>query len=45
MNERTRVATLIEIEGVRPRLLNRSLAQDIHALRAFRHVFRKYLRH
>lgn len=30
----------IEIEGVRPRLLNRSLAHDIHALRAFRHVFR-----
>lgn len=30
----------IEIEGVRPRLLDRSLAQDIHELRAFRHVFR-----
>ena len=30
----------IEIEGLRPRLLDRSLAQDIHELRAFRHVFR-----
>lgn len=30
----------IEIEGLRPRLLDSSLAQDIHELRAFRHVFR-----
>ena len=30
----------LEIEGVRPRLLDRSLARDIHELRAFRHVFR-----
>ena len=30
----------IEIKGLRPRLLDRSLAQDIHELRAFRHVFR-----
>ena len=30
----------IEIEDLRPRLLDRSLAQDIHELRAFRHVFR-----
>ena len=30
----------IQIEGLRPRLLDRSLAQDIHDLRAFRHVFR-----
>ena len=30
----------IQIEGLRPRLLDRSLAQDIHDLGAFRHVFR-----
>ena len=30
----------IEIEGLRPRLLDRALAQHIHELRAFRHVFR-----
>ena len=30
----------IEIAGVRPRLLDRSLAQAVHELRAFRHVFR-----
>ncbi len=30
----------IEIEDLRPRLLDRSLAQDIHELRAFRHMFR-----
>ena len=30
----------IEIEGLRPRLLDRSLAQHIHELRAFRQVFR-----
>lgn len=30
----------LEIAGVRPRLLDRPLAQDFHELRAFRHVFR-----
>lgn len=30
----------IEIDGVRPRLLDQALAQNIHELRAFRHVFR-----
>ena len=30
----------IEIDDLRPRLLDRSLAQEIHELRAFRHVFR-----
>ena len=30
----------LEIAGVRPRLLDRSLAADFHELRAFRHVFR-----
>ena len=30
----------LEIDGVRPRLLDRALAREIHELRAFRHVFR-----
>lgn len=30
----------LEIDGVRPRLLGRTLAREIHELRAFRHVFR-----
>ena len=30
----------LEIDGVRPRLLDRTLAREIHELRAFRHVFR-----
>ena len=30
----------LKIDGVRPRLLDRALAREIHELRAFRHVFR-----